>query len=156
MTDVLRGISVITKERSEVSNPKRAFPATPNQHRSVLCGSEALADVPGHCRQFSDYGCRSERVSNRYSLGTKHKPAPPCLQLRPWSRRPPRDREMVHGVPYSMRFGLSPASRASCESCRRLPCASTGTMIANYHCATPCLNERVDPGARQGAHSENG
>jgi hypothetical protein len=29
-----------------VSKLKRAFSATPNQHRSVLCGSEALADVP--------------------------------------------------------------------------------------------------------------
>ena len=29
-----------------MSKLKRAFSATPNQHRSVLCGSEALADVP--------------------------------------------------------------------------------------------------------------
>jgi hypothetical protein len=29
-----------------VSKLKRAFSATPNQNRTVLCGSEALADVP--------------------------------------------------------------------------------------------------------------
>jgi hypothetical protein len=45
-----------------VSKLKRAFPETPNQHRSVLCGTEVLADVPGHSCQFSDHGCRSERI----------------------------------------------------------------------------------------------
>jgi hypothetical protein len=42
----------ITKERSEVSKLKRAFPATPDQHASVLRGSQVLADAPGHSSQF--------------------------------------------------------------------------------------------------------
>jgi hypothetical protein len=78
-----------------VSNLKRPFPATPNQHRSVLRGSEVPADVPVIPANSPTMDVTPRESSNCSSLGIKHKAAPPCLKLPPRSRLLPRDRKDV-------------------------------------------------------------
>ena len=64
-----------------MSKLKRAFPETPNQHRSPLCGSEVLADMPG-----ASSNSPTTDVAPRESSSFR-KPSKGLLSKRSWPGR---------------------------------------------------------------------